>query len=349
MNHLPLGFEFEHPAALLLLALLPLWSWLRGRAGRAGALSFPDARLLDGIGRPVREAAGRLRPFLRLLTAACLIVVLAGPRTANREVERQSEGVDIFVVADLSWSMNALDMDAPEKEVTRWMASKQVIREFVRNRPDDRVGAVVFSGKPYLLSPLTVNKDWIEQGIDRMHIGIIRETGTAIGDAMAMAVDRMKSLPRKGSKVIILLTDGDDNQSKSVLPVPSAELAAALGIRVYTIGLGKDEPAVLPQFNLQTGEILHDPLGRIIPMQTMNPANYEMLRTMAKVGGGKFYRALDREQLRRVYADIDRLERTEVRIRESVSYDDHRFPWLLAAACLLLTEMIWALLRQRAP
>ena len=349
MSPLPLGFEFERPAALLLLALLPLWAWLRGRAGRAGALVFPDARLLDGLGRPVREAAGRLRPFLRLLTAACIIVALAGPRTANREIERDSEGIDIFIVADLSWSMNALDMDKPEKEVTRWMASRQVIRDFVRNRPDDRVGAVVFSGKPYLLSPLTVNKEWIEKGIDRMHIGIIRETGTAIGDAMAMAVDRMKSLPRGASKVIILLTDGDDNQSRAVLPVPSAELAAALGIRVYTIGLGKDEPTVLPQFNLQTGEILHDPLGRIIPMQTMNPANYEMLRTMAKVGGGKFYRALDREQLRRVYAEIDRLERTEVRIRESVTYDDHRALWIAAAALLLLAELALRALRPRSP
>ncbi|MFZ9201161.1 MAG: VWA domain-containing protein [Opitutales bacterium] len=349
MNHLPLGFEFEHPAALLLLALLPLWSWLRGRAGRSGALTYPDASLLAGIGRPVREAAGRLRPFLRLLTAACLIVVLAGPRTANREVERDSEGVDIFIVADLSWSMLAMDMDAPEKEVTRWAASRQVIHDFVKNRPDDRIGAVVFSGKPYLLSPLTVNKEWIDKGINRMHIGIIREVGTAIGDAMAMAVDRMKSLPKKSSKVIILLTDGDDNQSKSVMPVPSAELAAAFGIRVHTIGLGKDEPTMLPQFNVQTGEILRDPLGRPIPMQTINPANYEMLKTMAKVGGGKFFRALDREQLRRVYAEIDRLERTEVRIRESVSYDDHRLAWLSAAALLLLAEMLWALRRQRAP
>ena len=349
MNHLPLGFEFEHPAALLLLALLPLWSWLRGRAGRSGALTYPDASLLAGIGRPVREAAGRLRPFLRLLTAACLIVVLAGPRTANREVERDSEGVDIFIVADLSWSMLAMDMDAPEKEVTRWAASRQVIHDFVKNRPDDRIGAVVFSGKPYLLSPLTVNKEWIDKGINRMHIGIIREVGTAIGDAMAMAVDRMKSLPKKSSKVIILLTDGDDNQSKSVMPVPSAELAAAFGIRVHTIGLGKDEPTMLPRFNVQTGEILRDPLGRPIPMQTINPANYEMLKTMAKVGGGKFFRALDREQLRRVYAEIDRLERTEVRIRESVSYDDHRLAWLSAAALLLLAEMLWALRRQRAP
>jgi Ca-activated chloride channel family protein len=344
-----LGLELAHPEALLLLALLPLWAWLRGRTGRAGALLFPDASLLRGVGRPVREAMGRLRPFVRLLAAACCIVALAGPRTANREVERDSEGVDILLVVDLSWSMLAMDMGGKDDETTRWAATRMVIQDFLKSRPDDRVGAVVFSGKPYLLSPLTINREWVEKGIGRMHIGIIKETGTAIGDAMAMAVDRMKSLPRQSSKVIILLTDGDDNQSKAVLPVPSAELAAALGIRVHTIGLGKDEPTMLPQFNPATGEIIRDPLGRPIPMQTINPANYDILRTMAKVGGGQFFRALDREQLRRVYGEIDRLERTEVRIRESVTYDDHRALWIAAALLLLLGELAFRAARPRSP
>jgi Ca-activated chloride channel family protein len=252
-------------------------------------------------------------------------------------------------VVDLSWSMLAMDMGGKDDETTRWAATRMVIQDFLKSRPDDRVGAVVFSGKPYLLSPLTINREWVEKGIGRMHIGIIKETGTAIGDAMAMAVDRMKSLPRRSSKVIILLTDGDDNQSKAVLPVPSAELAAALGIRVHTIGLGKDEPTMLPQFNPATGEIIRDPLGRPIPMQTINPANYDILRTMAKVGGGQFFRALDREQLRRVYGEIDRLERTEVRIRESVTYDDHRALWIAAALLLLLGELAFRAARPRSP
>ena len=101
MNAVSLGFEFERPALLLLLALLPLWAWLRGQTGRAGALLFPNSSLLDGIGKPVREAVGRLRPFIRLLTAACFIVAIAGPRTANKEVDRDSEGIDVFLVIDL--------------------------------------------------------------------------------------------------------------------------------------------------------------------------------------------------------------------------------------------------------
>lgn len=349
MNPEGLGFQFTHPEALLLLALLPLWAWWLGRAGRAAALPFPDTSLVGKLGKPVREARGRLRPLFRLLAAACCIVALAGPRTASKEVERDSEGVDILLVVDLSWSMLAMDMGGENEEVTRWSATKAVIQEFLSGRPDDRVGAVVFSGKPYLLSPLTINKEWVEKGMGRMHIGAIRETGTAIGDAMAMAVDRMKGLPKKSSKVIVLLTDGDDNQSRAVLPVPSAELAAALGIRVHTIGLGKDEPTMLPQFNPANGEILRDPLGRPIPMQTINPANYDVLRTMAKVGGGQFFRALDREQLRRVYAEIDRMERTEVRIRESVAYEDHRAWWIAAALLLLWAELLNRALRPRSP
>lgn len=344
-----LGFEFEHPWALLLLALLPLYAWLRGRIGQAAALLFPDTTLLAGISRAVREKAGRLRVFLRLLTTAVLIIALAGPRTANKEIERESEGLDIMLVVDLSWSMMALDMSTPRAEVTRWEASQKVIFDFIGKRVDDRLGVVVFSGKPYLLTPLTINKTWVEKGVDRMHIGVIQEVGTAIGEAVAMAVDRLKNIKGQNSKVIILLTDGDDNMSKAILPVPAAELAAALGIRLYTIGLGKDEPTVLPQFDRRTGKLYRDVFGKTVPMQTINPANYSMLGKMATVANGKFFRALDEDQLSRVYEEINRLERTEVRIRESVTYDSYRLLWIALGAALLVAELLGALVRPRAP
>jgi Ca-activated chloride channel family protein len=240
-------------------------------------------------------------------------------------------------------------MSTPREEVTRWQASHSVIQEFISKRPDDRIGAVVFSGKPYLLSPITINRDWVSKGVDRMHIGIIREAGTAIGDGVAMGLDRMKNLKGKNSKVLILLTDGDDNMSKAILPVPSAELAAALGIRMYTVGLGKNEPTVLPQFDLRTGQLLRDPFGKTIPMQTINPANYDMLDKMAKLTNGRFYRALDKDELSRVYEEINRLERTEVKIRESVTFESHRFAWIVAAFALLLAELLLGLYRPRAP
>ncbi len=343
------GYDFQYPWALLLLALVPVYAWLRGRIGRAAAVLYPDTTLLGVVGRPVRERAGRLRLFLRLLTAIILVIAIAGPRTANKETEREAEGVDIMLVVDLSWSMMALDMSTARAEVTRWQASQKVIYDFLAKRPDDRIGAVVFSGKPYLLSPLTINKIWVEKGIDRMHIGSIQETGTAIGEGLAMAVDRMKNIKGRRSKVIILLTDGDDNMSKAILPVPAAELAAALGIRLYCIGLGKDEPTVLPRFDTRTGQLYRDALGRTIPMQTINPANYVMLEKMAKLADGRFYRALDQAQLGRVYEEIDRLERTEVRFRESVVFESHRLIWVGLAALLLLAEIGWAVLRPRAP
>ena len=213
-----LGFEFQYPWALLLLALLPLYSWLRGRVGKAAALTYPDTSLLDGLGRPVREQSGRLRAFLRLLTAALLVIALAGPRTANKEIERETDGLDIMMVVDLSWSMMALDMSTPRAEVTRWQATQSVIYEFLSKRPEDRIGAVVFSGKPYLLSPLTINKIWVEKGIDRMHIGIIQETrakraldrlasGEPVGEQVGheqqacRGLQRRVALPRLGQQV----------------------------------------------------------------------------------------------------------------------------------------------------
>ncbi len=343
------AFEFEHPWVLLFLALLPLYAWLRGRIGQTAALLYPDANLLQEVSRPIREGVGALRPFFRIITTACLIIALAGPRTASKEIERETEGLDIMLVVDLSWSMMALDMSTARSEVTRWQASQNVIHDFLEKRPDDRIGAVVFSGKPYLLSPLTINKLWVEKGVDRMHIGIVRETGTAIGEAVAMAVDRMKNIKGKSSKVLILLTDGDDNMSKAILPIPSAELAAAMGIKLYTIGLGKDEPTILPQFDIRTGLLYRDAFGKTIPMQTINPANYEMLGKMAKLTGGRFYRALDQDQLLRVYSEIDQLERTEVKIRETVTYESHRLIWISLAAFGFLLELGLALLRPRAP
>jgi Ca-activated chloride channel family protein len=343
------GFEFEYPWVLLFLALLPLYAWFKGRIGKTSALLFPDAQLLNKISKPVREGLGALRLFWRMVVVTLLIIAIAGPRTPNKEIERESEGIDIMLVIDLSWSMMALDMGSPTKETTRWQASQGVIKDFLSKRPDDRIGAVVFSGKPYLLSPMTINKQWVLKGVERMHIGIINETGTAIGDGVAMAVDRMKNLKGKNSRVIILLTDGDDNMSKAVLPVPSAELAAAFGIKMYCIGLGKNQPTILPQFNRNTGEFVRDVFGKTIPMTTINPANYEMLDKMAKITGGKFYRALDHEELIRIYKEIDRQERTEVKIRESVTYESHRLFWISAALLSLILEIAWALFRPRAP
>src|SRR5688572_20423572 len=194
-------FEFQFPWVLALLALLPLYAFLRGRIGPASAIAVSSAELVRAIGAPMRSVAGRLLFFLRLAGIALAIVALAGPRRVNDQTEAQASGVDILLVLDLSWSMMALDMGGPSERITRFDIAQKVLKDFIQRRPADRIGLVVFSGVPYFVSPLTLNHEWIQTNIDRLHIGIIRELGTAIGDATAMATKRISSLKDSKSRI----------------------------------------------------------------------------------------------------------------------------------------------------
>src|SRR5204862_2275474 len=190
----------------------------------------------------------RLLFFLRLLTLCLCVIALAGPRFANDRVEPQASGVDIMLVRDLSWSMAALDMGAPRERISRFDIASQVLEDFIRKRPSDRIGLIVFSAVPYLASPLTLDHDWLAENLHRLHVGLIRDLGTAIGDAVAAGAKRLKGLKDSKSRIIILLTDGDNNRGE-IDPVPAAQLAAALGAKVYTIGIGIEAPTQLPLFD----------------------------------------------------------------------------------------------------
>src|SRR5581483_11733356 len=176
-------FQFQYPWLLALLALLPVYAVLRGRAGKLSALKFPSADLARAAGGAARSAAGSLLVFLRLLTVGLCILAIAVPRFANERTETQASGVDIMLVLDLSWSMMSLDMGGHDESGTRFGIASSVLEDFVSRRPNDRIGLEVFSGVPYLASPLTLNHDWVIQNLHRVHIGTIRELGTAIGDA----------------------------------------------------------------------------------------------------------------------------------------------------------------------
>ncbi|MDB6023130.1 MAG: hypothetical protein JWQ04_2987, partial [Pedosphaera sp.] len=202
-------FQFQFPWVLALLALLPVYAFLRGRVGKLSALRFPSADIARAAGGAARGAAGRLLLFLRLLALALCIVALAGPRFANDRTETQASGVDIMLVLDLSWSMESLDMGGTTEETTRFGIASSVLEDFVSKRPNDRIGLIAFSGVPYLASPLTLNHEWLAQNLHRLHIGTIRELGTAIGDATAAAAKRLSMLKGSKSRIIILLTDGD--------------------------------------------------------------------------------------------------------------------------------------------
>ncbi len=316
-------FQFQFPWALGLLALLPLYAFLRGRVGKLSALRFPSADIARAAGGAARSAAGRLLLFLRILTLAFSIVALAGPRFANDHTETQASGVDIMLVLDLSWSMESLDMGGSTEETTRFGIASSVLEDFIMKRPNDRIGLIAFSGVPYLASPLTLNHDWLIQNLRRLHIGTIRELGTAIGDATAAAAKRLAALKASKSRIIILLTDGDNNQGE-IDPVPAAQVAAAIGAKIYTIGIGIEEPCLLPQFDINTGKLRRGPNGEVtFTGLTLQPANYSVLGQMSRLAHGKFYRAKNLGELQSVYNEIDQLENTEARLRRCTRFS-HR-------------------------
>jgi Ca-activated chloride channel family protein len=306
------AYEFQYPAVLLLLALLPIYALLLGRMGRVAALRFPSTEIAKLSGAKARSAAGRFLFALRLFALALLIVAVADPVRVSTAIERKSEGIDIMLALDMSGSMQAPDMDIGGTATSRIEAAKAVIAEFVDKRLTDRIGLIAFAGNPYLASPLTLNHAWLKKIITKIQAtGAASQGGTAIGDATAMAADRMKNRTGKGSRILILLTDGDDNASKRIKPVPAAELALGLGQRVYTIGVGKGGNEEFP-----------------------------LLGKMASLSGGKFYRATNGSELKKIYEDIGRLETSEVRVITHTQYTHLFVPVALAALALLLAETV---------
>ena len=340
------NFQFQYPWVLGLLALLPVYAFLRGRVGKLAALRFPSADIARAAGAAARAAAGRLLVFLRLLAVALCIVALAGPRFANDHTETEASGVDIMLVLDLSWSMMALDMGPPSERISRFSIASEVLEDFIRKRPNDRLGLIVFSAVPYLASPLTLNHEWLIENLHRLHVGLIRDLGTAIGDAAAAGAKRLKNLKDSKSRIIILLTDGDNNKG-DIDPVPAAQLAAALGVKIYTIGIGIEQPCTLPVFDPATGKLELTENGDTRPGIVLQPANYTVLGKMSALSRGKFYRATNRRELQRIYNEIDQQEKTQIKLRRFTTYRPlYQWP-LLAAFGLLALELVLANTRLR--
>ena len=237
-------------------------------------------------------------------------------------------------------------MGTPAEKLSRFAIASGVLKDFIQKRPNDRIGLITFSGVPYLASPLTLNHDWLIENLRRMHVGIITDLGTAIGDAVAVAAQRLKAVPNGKSRVMILLTDGDNNLGK-IDPLPAAQLAAALGIKIYAIGVGAEQPCNLPKFDPATGRLILDANGNVIPTLLLNPANYAVLGKMSALSGGQFYRATNQRELQTIYDQIDGLEKSPVKLRRFATYHP-LFEWpLLAALGLLAVETILANTRFR--
>jgi Ca-activated chloride channel family protein len=315
--------RLHDPWFLALLALLPVLVWLERRLRRDAAVRFPTLGVLSGIGFSGRKRWRWVIPALRLAALALTVVALARPQFGRAESRYTGEGIDIMLAVDISGSMLAEDFTVDEKRVNRLEAVKSVVEGFVDRRPNDRIGLVLFGARPYTQCPLTLDHGWLMQNLERAQIGMI-EDGTAIGSALATAAGRLKDSDAK-SKVVILLTDGQNNAGK-VSPLTAADATAALGIKTYTIGAGTRGLAPYPARDL-FGNIVYQPVQVDIDEDTLG--------AIAEKTGGAYFRATDTESLKKIYADIDQLERTEFEAPRYLDYDE-LYPWLLLPAVILL-------------
>jgi Ca-activated chloride channel family protein len=319
---------FAHPYFLLLLLLLPLLAWLKGRRGRPPAFLYSSVQLVEGLTRARRSRAGAFLAALRWLVLALFIVALAQPRLMKSATMVKASGVDIVVALDLSGSMISEDFVVRGGRVNRFNMARAVLKQFIDQRPNDRIGLVVFAVQAFIATPLTLDHDFLQENLDRLEIGTINADQTAIGDALSTALNRLRALKSK-SKIVILMTDGQNNAGK-VDPLTAAEAAQALGAKVYTIGIGTRGLAPMPVF--MNGQ-------KVGYRQMPVDIDENTLQKIADKTGGKYYRADNAERFQQIYAEIDKLEKTEAIINKFTQYQE-LFPWLVSfGLALLLVEV----------
>ena len=313
-------FRFEDPWVLGLLLLLPLAYVVRHRIEktRTGTLRYSavDSVLAAGVGRS--RWLNRVPGLLRTLALAALIFALARPQTGITSETILTEGIDIVLVIDISSSMLAEDL-----QPNRMEAAKEVAANFVAGRRHDRIGLVAFAGEAFTQAPLTLDYSVVMTLLAELDIGMI-EDGTAVGMGLATAVKRLQASDAD-SKVVILLTDGSSNRGE-IGPITAAQLARALGVRVYTIGAGSRGTARVP---------INDPLRGQVYSNMRVDIDEETLREVAALTGGRYFRAMDREGLGEIYAEIDELERTEIEVENFTQFAE-RFPLVLAVGLMLI-------------
>lgn len=315
--------RFLHPAFFWLLALLPLLALLRGRRGPVAAVKFSNAGIARQVARETKSRAGQWMAALPLLALALITTALARPQFGRNGSPVEASGIDMILALDCSGSMQALDFKLNNERTNRLDIVKSVVSKFIDARPNDRLGMVGFAGAPYMVSPLTLDHDWLQQNLDRVKIGSV-EDGTAIGSALASSVNHLRDQPGK-SKVVILLTDGQNNAGK-VLPETAAQAAKALGVKVYTIGVGVRGEAPMP---------VTDPFGnRRLAMMKVD-VDEDTLKKVAEETGGSFFRATDTESLEKIYAEIDRMEKTTHELKKFESQSE-LFPWAAIPALALI-------------
>lgn len=330
-----MNFQFASPWVLALLLLLPvLWVWMkrRGPASRPASMRFSTVQAARGTRRTWRMALRPIPPVLRMLAIAAIIIGLARPQTIQAKDVIHGEGVDIALALDISGSMASLDFQ-PQN---RLEAAKRVIDDFVQERPYDQIGLVVFASNAFNQSPPTVDHNVLRRVLDQAKLatdlGI--EDGTALGMGLANAANMLKDSDA-ASKVVILLTDGVNNAGQ-IDPLTAADAAAALGIKVYTIGMGRTGNVPVP---------VTDAFGRERVVMQPSSLDEATLQEIADKTGGRYFRAEDTEGLQKIYDEINQLEKSQIEIETYANYHE-LIGWALVPATLLL--LLETLLRQTA-
>jgi len=308
--------RFLHPLWLWALTLLPLVILWRGRRGPVAAVEYSDISLARDVARRTRSRIGWIVGLLPILAAALMIVGLARPQRTHSRTEVTVNGIDIVLGLDVSGSMQALDFSVGDQRVNRIAVVKAVVAQFIDERPNDRIGLIAFAASPYIVSPLTLDHDWLLQNLERVNVGIA-DDGTAIGSAIAAGVNHLRTTAAK-SKVVILLTDGVNNSGK-ISPLAAAEAARALGVKVYTIGVGVRGKAPIP---------VRDEKGKIHVVTMIVDVDEKTLQAVANETGGRFYRATDTDSLQKIYEQINRYE-TSAQSVQRFEHVEELYRWAL--------------------
>lgn len=308
---------FAYPYLLLLLLLLPVAAWLKGRRGQPPAFVYSSVQLLRAVTNVTRAKSGGFLMALRWLALALFIIALSQPRLTKFDTSKATaSGVDIVVAFDISGSMAQADFEVRGQRVNRFEMARAVLQDFIQKRPNDRIGLVVFALQAFVATPLTLDHDFLLSNLERTRLGMIEWRGTAIGSALSTAINRVRDLKSK-SKIVILMTDGRSNAG-TVAPLTAAEAAKALGVKIYTIGVGNQDPRLSPD-----GDVI----------------DAEMLQKVAEMTGGRFYLADNAKRFQEIYAEIDRLEKTEAEVKK-LAHHTELFAWIISLGlAVLLAEV----------
>ncbi len=318
---------FRDPLLLFLIVIIPPLIYFYFRRRGTSHIIFPSLGMLKKLKPSFSQRYRHILIILRSTAIVLLVIALARPQYGNEQTKVTTEGIDIVLTVDISGSMLAEDFEIGSRRYNRLYVIKQVVKDFIHKRTNDRIGLVVFAGRAYTQCPMTLDYGMLLQLLEKVEIGMV-EDGTAIGSAIGSSVDRLRNTKAK-SKVIILLTDGRNNAGK-IDPFTAAEIARTFGIKIYTIGAGTKGLAPFPDVDL---------FGNTVMKQVKIDIDDDALREIAKITDGRYYRATDTESLKEIYSQIDKLEKTESEVPQYTEYTELFHYFLIPAFGLLLFEL----------